>query len=123
MTGRISTPPSRGAPPSIRQTAIGVTELVVGGLTFIMGVKAILEIPEIVAASFAAAPFTGGGSLIAGLGIGAAATFDAILLVSVGALIFVDGVNRLTGERTVMEKAFGVDPFADPVSSRSRGAR
>lgn len=109
---RPSRPVGTSHGPSVRQTAIAIGELGVGGITLYLGVSSILELPEIVEASILAAPETGGLSL-AGLAVGAAIALEGAISITVGVFLIGDGLLRLQGKKTALKTLFGTDFLAD----------
>ena len=106
-------PPSdaNSRPVSQAQAIWAIVEIVVGVGLFAMGVQTAVTIPEVVGAAVAGAPFSGGGSIIAGLALGAAMAIEAAIFMAVGVLVAADGILRLRGQKTVVESIWGNDPW------------
>ena len=106
-------PPSDGYPRPVSQAQaiLGIVEIVAGVGIFAMGVQTAVTIPEVVGAGVAGAPFSGGGSIVAGIANAAAMAIEAAMFMALGVLVAADGILRLRGQKTVVESIWGNDPW------------
>jgi RHS repeat-associated protein len=101
-------------PVSTRQKLIGTAEIAVGIVFLGISVSTILELPELVAGAVAAAPESGGASLVVGLAVGGAIATEAAIGIASSFLVITDGISRWEGKnKTVMKNVFGQDIWAD----------